>query len=388
MAEAFKRRLYRILEAGYSHDLASRVFDGAMAFLIITNVLAFSLETVPSYAERYGAAFRAFEVISVLIFTVEYALRIWVCVLHPPLAGQHPLRARAHFARTPLMVIDLIAIAPFYLALIAPLDLRVLRVLRLLRFLKLARFSPALNTTIRVIVGERGALLGVVIVMLGMLILAASLLYLAEGDAQPEAFGSVPQSMWWAVATLTTVGYGDVTPVTPLGRVLAGLVMIMGLGLFALPIGIIASAYMDEFRRRDFIVSLGLVVRSPVFANLTPAELTHILKVLRARAIRSGTVATDAGERPGALFVVASGEVRIRCGGRDIGIGEGGYWGGRSLLDGTHADQATAMTDCDLLVLEQEDFDLLRRSHPGVHSKIRDFVTAQDVDYGAPTSAV
>jgi len=384
MAGRLKARLYRILEAGHTHDAASRVFDAAMAGLIVANVAAFSLETVPAYAAKYRFQFVVFEFVSVAIFTAEYALRLWVCVLHPPYAGQNPARVRLRFALTPFMLIDLLAIAPSYAALVTGLDLRVLRVLRLLRFLKLARFSPALNTTLRVLAAERAALLGVLIVMFGMLIISASLLYVAEGDVQPDAFGSVPQAMWWAIATLTTVGYGDVTPATPAGRVLAGLVMIMGLGLFALPIGIIASGFMDEFRRRDFIVSFGLVARAPVFSALTPADLGQILPVLRARAVRSGTVICSAGERPGALFVIASGEVTLDCEGERIDLAEGGYWGGRSLLEGAHADTAVARADCDLLVLEKEEFDLLRRRAPAAYRTILSHVAAEDADYGAP----
>ncbi|MHA7873444.1 MAG: ion transporter, partial [Hyphococcus sp.] len=231
-----KSQLYKILEAGHSHDLQSRAFEGAMATLIILNVIAFSLETVPQIHDRYESFFGVFDLVSILIFSVEYAARLWVCTEHPPYRGLAPWRARLKFARSPLMVVDLLAIAPFYLGVLLPIDLRVLRIMRLVRFFKLARFSPAFNTMLRVIAGERSALLGVLIVMFGMIIIAASLLYLVEGHRPDSPFATVPQAMWWAVVTLTTVGYGDVTPETPFGKMLAALVMISGLGFFALPI--------------------------------------------------------------------------------------------------------------------------------------------------------
>ena len=230
--QPLKSRLYKIMEAGHSHDWQSRLFEAAMATLIILNVIAFSIDTVPSIHERYETLFRWFDIFSLAIFSLEYAARLWVCTEHPPFRGLSPLRARLKFARSPLMLVDLLVIAPFYLSFLFVLDLRVLRILRLLRFFKLARFSPAFNTMLRVLARERSALLGVVIVLFGMIIISASLLYLAEGNLPGSQFRTVPEAMWWAIATLTTVGYGDITPVTPLGKILAGIVMICGLGIF------------------------------------------------------------------------------------------------------------------------------------------------------------
>ena len=213
-----KAKVYRILEAGHSHNWQSQLFESAMATLIGLNVVLFSIETVPHIAEQYRVPFLIFDVASIAIFTLEYAARMWVCTEHPPFAGLSPTRARMKFARSPFMLVDFFAIAPFYFSFILPLDFRVLRIFRLLRFFKLARYSPAFNTMLRVISAESSALLGVLIVMIGMIIFAASLLYLVEGHAQPDKFGTVPQAMWWAIATLTTVGYGDAYPITVAGK--------------------------------------------------------------------------------------------------------------------------------------------------------------------------
>ena len=369
-----KSSLYRVLEAGHSHDLLSRLFEGAMATLIVLNVIAFSLETVPSIHDRHEVFFKVFDLVSILIFSLEYAARLWVCTEHPPFRGLTPLRARLKFARSPLMLVDFLAIAPFYLSFIMPIDLRVLRILRLVRFFKLARFSSAFNTMLRVIAGERDALLGVLIVMFGMIIIAASLLYLAEGHLPGSKFSTVPEAMWWAVATLTTVGYGDVTPVTALGRFLAGLVMICGLGLFALPIGIIASGFMEEFRRKDFVVSWGMAARSEVFSTLKPEEIADVLNLLKARTAPSGAVIAIDGEKPGALFMIGSGDVEIRDADRPqyeaVRLVEGQFWGARSLLTGEQGETATAISTCDLVVLDQEDFRTLARTRPDVHRRV------------------
>ena len=372
---SLKARLYKILEAGHSHDWQSRAFESAMAGLIVLNVIAFSLETVPAIHDQHKVFFRLFDVASILIFSLEYAARLWVCTEHPPFRGLSALRARLRFARSPLMLVDLLVIAPFYLGFLFAMDLRVLRIMRLLRFFKLARFSPAFNTMLRVLARERSALLGVLIVLLGMIIIAASLLYLAEGDRPGSEFATVPEAMWWAVATLTTVGYGDVTPETPLGKFLAGIVMVSGLGFFALPIGIIASGFMEEFRRQDFIVTWGMAARSAVFRVLKPEEIAEVLKVLKARTAPPGSIIAVDGEKPGALFMIGSGEVEINDADRPqlapVRLEEGGYWGARSLLTGVQAETATALSTCDLIVLDQEDFRTLSRSRPHLHRRLQ-----------------
>ena len=372
--QALKARLYKVLEAGHSHDWQSRLFETAMAALIVLNVIAFSIETVPDIHDRYEHFFRAFDVISILIFTAEYLARLWVCTEHPPFQGLSPWRARWKFARNPFMVVDLLAIAPFYFAFLFFVDLRVLRILRLLRFFKLARFSPAFNTMLRVLIRERSALLGVLIVLVGMVIIAASLLYLAEGHHENSKFATVPQAMWWAIVTLTTVGYGDVTPETPLGKMLAGIVMICGLGFFALPIGIIASGFMEEFRRKDFVVSWGMAAKSQVFSILSAGEIAEILAILKARTAPPGAVIAVDGEKPGALFMIGSGEVEIRDVDRPelapVRLGEGQYWGARSLLTGVQGETSTAITVCDLIVLDQDDFRTMARSQPHLHARL------------------
>ena len=217
-------------------------------------------------------------------------------------------------------------------------------------------------------------MLGVVIVLLGMIILSASLLYLAEGHLPDTNFATVPDAMWWAIATLTTVGYGDVTPVTAFGKLLAGFVMICGLGFFALPIGIIASGFMEEFRRQDFIVTWGMAARSEIFNVLSAEEIGEVLKVLKARTALPGSVIALDGETPGALFMVGSGEVEIRDADRPetepIKLGEGDYWGAGSLLTGRQAETATALLTCDLIVLDQEDFRSLAKTRPHLYQRL------------------
>jgi voltage-gated potassium channel len=216
-------------------------------------VLAVILETVQSLQLRFGTAFWAFEVFSVGVFSVEYAARIWACTADP--RYRQPIIGRLRYVSSFGGVVDLLAILPFYVSLAVPaaaLDLRILRVLRLLRFarvLKLARYSDSIVRMKRVIGARRGDL-GVALAAVGVvLILASSAIYYVEVDTQPDVFTSIPAAMWWGISALTTVGYGDITPVTPLGKFLGGIIQLLGIAIFALPAGIIAAGYEEESRR-------------------------------------------------------------------------------------------------------------------------------------------
>ncbi len=368
---SLRERLYIILEAGKTSDIPSLIFDSVMVGLIIANVVAFALETVPSVYASHGTALELFNVISVLIFTVEYVARVWVCVEHPPYRGQPPLRARRKFLVSPYMIIDLLAILPFYLALFIAIDLRVLRVFRLIRFLKLARYSPALASLGGTFKAERRALIGAIIIMLGLLMLVSSVMYFIEREAQPDAFGSVPQAMWWGLATLTTVGYGDVVPITPLGRFVGGLVMIMGLAVFALPIGIIATGWSQEIHRREFVVTWGVVARVPLFAKLDAVSVAEVMTLLRARVADAGEIILRRGDPTKAMYFITSGEVNIRLRDRDVILGEGDFFGAVALLNHRASPIAVqALRKTHLLCLESDDFHGLLERDPALRQHL------------------
>ena len=246
--QGLRGRVWEVLEPARPGDTLSRVCDLSIAALIATNVLAVVLETVPSL-EEYAPAFRAFDVFSIGVFTIEYLARVWSCTADARYHGA--LSGRLRYMRTPMALVDLLAVAPFYLPAVG-VDLRSLRVLRLFRFaraLKLARYTQALQVTGDVLRQKREELAVAFAGLAAVLLLASSLIYFAENEAQPHAFSSIPASLWWGVATLTTVGYGDIYPVTVLGKVLASFVAVLGIGLFALPAGILASGFAERARR-------------------------------------------------------------------------------------------------------------------------------------------
>ncbi len=229
----------------------SRLINSALFILIFSNVVMIVLESVPSIEQEHYHFFRVFELVSVLIFTMEYFARLWSCVdneKHKHESGN--LRARLRYMRSPMAIIDLIVILPFYLTFFFVLDLRFLRILRLLRIFKLTRYSAAMKTLLSVLKNETPALFASYVIMFTIVVLASSGIYLLEHDIQPEHFGNIPVAMWWAVVTLTTVGYGDVTPITMGGKIFGGLITLVGISMVALPTGIIASGFGSEFRRK------------------------------------------------------------------------------------------------------------------------------------------
>lgn len=379
---AIKQRLYHILETGKTPDLASRLTDWFIGALIVANVAAVSLETVPRFDTAYGSYFHWFELFSVAVFSIEYFLRLWVCTEHPPFQHIGPFRCRLRFSLTPFALIDLIAILPFYLQLFIGIDLRAMRLFRMLRFLKLARYSPALTSLGRVLSNERRSLAAALLIMFGLLVVSASMIYTVEHEAQPAAFASIPHAMWWAIATLTTVGYGDITPITPIGKMVGGLVMLLGLGMFALPIGIIATGFANEIRTRDFAVTWGMVARVPLFRGMEGQEVARIVGLLKARAVREGEVIVWRGDIADAMYFISSGEVEVDRDGVKRILKAGDFFGEAALLqEERRRVTVKALTHADILVLAADDLRLLIQTDPKLRAEIAAVAREREQDF-------
>lgn len=382
-----RRRFFELLELGGHTQAWGARLDLFMSSLIIANCIAAVLETVPRLETRYGVYFGWFEVASIAVYTVEYVLRLWACVEYPP-HRQHgataaPWQRRLRFARQPMMVVDLLAFLPFYIQALFP-DLRILRIFRLVRLLKLARYSPGMASLSHVLRAERRALAGAFLIMLSVALVAATGIYYFERMAQPNAFGTVPGAMWWALSTLTTVGYGDVVPITSGGRIFGGLVMITGLGLFALPIAIIASGFASEIHRREFVLRWGLVAAVPLFQGLPAAMIAHISHLLRTRMVTPGTVLLEQGDATEQAYFIVSGVVDIKDGGTETRLSEGGYFGMQALVRRGRAKiTVVAASQCQLLVLEAADYRLLLSEEPALRARIRELGQGKPAaDYG------
>lgn len=246
-----KKRVFEIVEAAKPGDKASKVFDIFIITLIILNVIAIICASVRSLSSNYSLFFKIFEIISVVIFTIEYILRIWSVNIWEKYKGI--FLGRLKYAVTPMILIDLFAILPFYIPMVIPIDLRFLRVIRLIRIFrifKFGRYFESMQMLGRILKKKKAELLITLFVVVILLIISSSLIYEFENVAQPEAFASIPSSMWWAVITLTTVGYGDVYPITVTGKLLSAAIALLGIGLFALPAGIISSGIIAEIQEK------------------------------------------------------------------------------------------------------------------------------------------
>ena len=231
-------------------DNWDKIVNTFIIVIIILNVLAVMLETVPSLQDQYGAFFEYFEIVSVIIFTIEYVLRVWSSNHDPKY--KHSFHGRLRYMFTPAALIDLLAILPFYLHVIIGLDLRMLRMLRLLRFFRLFRltaYMKAAKLVTNVFKSKFHELLLSLILIMFLVIIASCLVYFAEHLQKDTKFTSIPATIWYAVVSLTTVGYGDMIPETPWGKVFASLILLAGVALFALPAGIITSGFLDEMRK-------------------------------------------------------------------------------------------------------------------------------------------
>ncbi|MDX8394034.1 MAG: ion transporter [Mariprofundales bacterium] len=242
-----KTVLYEVLEG---RTRVAGIFNFIIMSLIVLNVIAVMFSSVEVIAKQYQIWLDRFELVSVMIFSIEYTLRLWLCTMNDKYTK--PFLGRLSFAFTPMMLIDILSIIPFYLAMLTDdlLLLRIMRLFRLLRLAKLARYSNAMRALGGVVSKKRHELLVTSLIMFIFLIVSSSLMYYAEHEQQPEAFSSIPAAMWWGVATLTTVGYGDIYPVTGIGKFLAAIISIFGIGMFALPTGILGAGFVEEMEQR------------------------------------------------------------------------------------------------------------------------------------------
>ncbi len=352
-----------------------------MVLLILANVTAAVLQTVPEVVARHGAALTLFDRLCVALFIAEYAARVWTAPEHPmfrqdPHHGSAP-GWRLRYAATPMMVVDLLAILPLILELLFPQSALV-RLLRLVRFLKIARYSPALMTIGRVIAAQRQALVACVVLFVGLLLFAAAVMVMVEGRMQPDQLGDMPGAMWWSVTVLTKLGHPDVSPLTPLGKLVAAVIMLLGIGFFALPVGIIGRGFYDEIRRHDFVVTFGMVARIPLFTALDAATIAELVGLLRARKAPARTVIIRKGEEADAMFLIASGQVEVALDGRTARLSEGDFFGEMALLShGRRSATVTATRASELLVLDAEDFRRLMARNPELAERVREIASSR-----------
>jgi voltage-gated potassium channel len=372
-----RKRVYQVLEQGPVGDRLSSAVDRFLVLLIVVNLLAAALESMPQYQTRYAALFALVEYFSLVVFTVEYGLRLWCAVEHGPHQHLAARRARMKYALGTSGIIDLIAVLPFWFAVFLPGDLRFVLVFRMVRFFKIARYSPAMRSLLDVLYTERRALFGCLVIAIGSSVVAASLMHLAEGKVQPDKLGTIPDALWWAIVTIGTIGYGDVVPVTALGKLIATGTIFAGLVMVALPVGIIANAFAEQIHRRDFIVTWGMISRVPLFAELDAAEISDIMGLLRAQVVEPGEVVVRKGDAAHSMYFIAAGEVEIvlKSKKEPIRLGVGQFFGEIAVLRRSRRSATViALARTNLLVLDAHDLHALMQRDLRIAARIKDVV--------------
>jgi voltage-gated potassium channel len=357
-----RQRIHEVLAGASEVDPYAMRFKVTIVILIVASTFANVLQTVEAYRLAHAQAFQVIEIITTAIFTAEYFLRLW---------SYGGSMSRARYALKPMMVVDLLSFLPLFLGLLLPIDDYLLVTLRAVRLLKLARYSVAVEIIAEVVKSQWSALLGSAAIMLILLVFAASLGYLFEHEGQPAAFADLPSAMWWAIVTLTTVGYGDVTPLTLGGRILGGFCMVMGIGMLALPTGILATGFVTEFQKRDFVVSWRLVAQVPLFAGLDALKIAEIVDLLRPKMVPENFTIVRRGEPADAMYFIVSGEVEVVMQPEGKLLREGDYFGEIALLTATQRSATVrAITTCRLLSLGVKDFKNLLVQIPALRETL------------------
>jgi voltage-gated potassium channel len=355
------RRLYQLLQPETA-GTAARAFRIAHHAMVIVGIAIMLADTVAPWREAHYRILDAGFQIVCAFFIAEYVVRLGAAAAAPA-AHRRGWQARLAWMVSGSGLFDLLGALPGVLDV--TLNSKYASLYGFVWAFKPIRYSAGLASLQRVISRARHALLSVLLAFGIVLLAAASLAYLLERNAQPELFGSIPQALWWAIVTLTTTGYGDVTPITPAGRVLAGVVMVSGILVFALWAGILASGYAEELRRREFLRTWDLVAKVPFFNNVGASAIADVARLLRPRDYPARAVIVRRGERGDCMYFIASGEVEVRLRPATVRLGPGEFFGEIALLTGGPRNATIVATQpCTLLTLDIVDFRQLLGHQP------------------------
>jgi voltage-gated potassium channel len=299
------------------------------------------------------------------MFLAEYLWRIW----RAPLLDPDLPHARRRYVLSFIGIVDLLSAAPL-IGLVIPDLADALLIGQLLALFKLSRLTPALSLVATVLKSEWRALAAALLVMLVLLVIASGVMYLLERSAQPTVFSSIPRSLWWGIVTMATVGYGEMTPITGFGRMFGGFVMLLGIAMFAVPAGILATGFASEIRRRDFVVTWNAVARVPLFSGLDATRIAAIARLLKPQIVPQRQVVVRRGEPADAMFFIMEGEVEVEIE-PPVRLGKGQFFGEVGLLHDTVRNATVAaLNECRLLVLDRADFLRLTHQHPDLKTRI------------------
>lgn len=359
-----------LLSGGAPASPARLAASALLVAAIVGAPAAAALATLPARAAATDALLAAVQGFAAVLFTLEYALRLWSAPEQRPDAAT-PGEARRRYLVSPLGIVDLLAVLPFWLGSVLPVGGDWVAVFGLLALLKLGRYAPGLGLVAVVFRNEARVLLAALLVLLVVLVLASGAMFALEHSAQPQAFASIPHSLWWGIVTMASVGYGDVIPATPAGRAVAGAVMLLGIAMFAVPAGILATGFAAELRRRDFIVTWQAVARVPLFAQLDASRIAGIARLLKPQLVPANSVVVRHGDRADAMYFIMSGSVEVEVAPRPVRLRPGQFFGEIALLnDIERTATVIAIEECRLLVLDVLDFRRLMDDYPDIKANV------------------
>jgi len=386
-----KAQLLDLVGDGTVPKPGAGLFRSLIILSAMTATLMACLATVDGLLADFGALPNLLDQGAVGILALDYLLRLAHAVARRPV-GTPILAALRRYGLSVYGLFDFMAVVPFYLAQGLALSGDAHTITGVIQFLKLARYSPALETLGAVILNEMKPLQSALYLMLLLALTASTLLYFVERDTNPVGFGSVPQAMWWAIVTLSTVGYGDVIPVTPLGKILGGMVAVLGFGMFALPAGILATGFAEEIRRLNFVTTWNMVSKVPLFEPLDAHLIAEIANLLRVKRCIKGEVVIRQGDPGEAMYFLASGEVKVVSGHHTAGPGvilrEGDFFGEIALIsDVPRTATVVARGRCQLLELTAQDFRALTLANPRLRTRIEKIAQQRLASLGVPVSS-
>lgn len=352
-----------------SSDREARSFRLLHHTLVALGIAVLLADTVQPIREQYEILLDIGFLVVSLFFVLEYALRFIIAPVAPGSEHRPAWRTHLSWALSGGGLLDLAAALPIVLTLVEHEPAILASGIWIFKYL---RYSPGLASLRRVIAHARDALLSVLLGFVIVLLTAANLAYLLERNANPEAFGSIPAALWWAIVTLTTTGYGDVVPTTPAGRLLAGIVMISGILVFALWAGILATGYAQESRRLQFLRTWELVAAVPFFHDLGASMISEVASLLRPRDYPTGATIIRKGERGECMFFIVDGDVEILLAPHPVVLGSGHFFGELALLTRAPRNATVlARKSCTLLSLDVVDFHELLGRRPELARAIR-----------------
>lgn len=367
-----RQRVYSILDPENSSSAARRI-RSIEVILILAGVASVAAGTVGSLTPALRVLASIVTALVAAVFTVEYAIRLWIAPEIPHISAATPAGARRHWAGSAGGVIDLAALIPALGVVWAGdrLGAGWATAFILLWVLKLVAHTPGLDLLARVVRNERSPLCTVMFMFVIILLAAATLAHLFEGRDQPEKFGSVPQSLWWAMVTLTTTGYGDVVPHTIAGRMLAGALMLCGFAVLALLAGILATGFAEEVRRTEFLRIWDLVAQVPFLSDVGAIAISDIVGRLRSRNFPVGSLVVRRGTPGDSMYFIVAGEVEVELGSGPVRLGSGTFFGEMALLDRRprNADVLTTKPSI-MLVLNAADFYQIAGQQPTLMAAI------------------